>query len=71
MELPCFYDVQKNPSNALEEVLCCFEFGCSGFISYTALVLLLISDSDSQGEHLPLKSACKVLGDHTYSLLRT
>ena len=67
MELPYFYDVQKSPSNALEKVLCCFEFGCSGSSSYIALVLLPVSDSVSLGEHLPLKSDCEVQGGHIYN----
>lgn len=71
MELPYFYDVQKSPSNALEKVLCCFEFGCLGSSSYIALVLLPVSDGVSLGEHLPLKSDCKVQGGHIYNLSMT
>lgn len=49
----------------LEKVLCWFEFGCSGSSSYTALVLLPVSDSVSLGERLPLTSerGCRGVSD--------
>lgn len=62
MEFPYFYDGQRSPSNALDKVLCCFQFGCSGSSSYIAFMLLSVSDRVSPGKHLPLKTDCEVYG---------